>query len=88
MKIYAAAVEALRKKERGDENQFIAKIGGKLVWVPVILFYKISFPATHLMPCYAPHNRLTLPITLTSIVFTSVIWFFSFFFLSQKIAKH
>ncbi len=80
MKIYAAAVEALRKKERGDENQFIAKIGGKLVWVPVILFYKISFPATHLMPCYAPHNRLTLPITLTSIVFTSVIWFFSSFF--------
>jgi hypothetical protein len=53
VKKYVAAVEALRKKERCDETQFITKIGGKLVWVPVILFYKISFPATHLMPCYA-----------------------------------
>jgi hypothetical protein len=52
VKIYVPAVEALMKKERGDETQFIAKIGGKLVWVPIILFYKISFPATHLMPCY------------------------------------
>jgi hypothetical protein len=30
VKIYvAAAVEALREKERGDETQFITKIGGK-----------------------------------------------------------
>jgi hypothetical protein len=29
VKIYVAAVEALRKKERGDETQFISKIGGK-----------------------------------------------------------
>jgi hypothetical protein len=30
VKIYvAAAVEALRKKERGDETQFTTKIGGK-----------------------------------------------------------
>ncbi len=29
MKIYVAAVKALRKKERGDETQFIIKIGGK-----------------------------------------------------------
>jgi len=29
VKIYVAAVEALRKKERGDETQFITKIGGK-----------------------------------------------------------
>jgi len=27
--IYIAAVEALRKKERGDETQFTTKIGGK-----------------------------------------------------------
>jgi hypothetical protein len=86
VKIYVAAVEALRKKERGDETQFIAKIGGKLVWVPVILFYEISFPATHLMPCYAetgcsrPPNRLTLRIILMSIVFTNVRWFFFLFF--------
>ncbi len=43
MKIYVATVEALRKKEREDETQFITKIGGKLVWVPVISFCKISF---------------------------------------------
>ncbi len=29
MKIYVAAVEALRRKERGDETQFPTKIGGK-----------------------------------------------------------
>jgi hypothetical protein len=27
--IYVVAVEALRKKERGDETQFTTKIGGK-----------------------------------------------------------
>ncbi len=29
MKIYVAAVKALRKKERGDETQFTTKIGGE-----------------------------------------------------------
>ncbi len=29
VKIYVASVEALREKERGDETQFITKIGGK-----------------------------------------------------------
>jgi hypothetical protein len=29
VKIHVAAVEALRKKERGDETQFTTKIGGK-----------------------------------------------------------
>ncbi len=29
MKIYAAAVEALKKNERQDETQFTTKIGGK-----------------------------------------------------------
>jgi hypothetical protein len=29
VKIYDAAVEALRKKERQDETPFITKIGGK-----------------------------------------------------------
>jgi hypothetical protein len=29
VKIYVVAVEALRKKERGDETQFTTKIGGK-----------------------------------------------------------
>jgi hypothetical protein len=29
VKTYVAAVEALRKKERGDETQFTTKIGGK-----------------------------------------------------------
>jgi NADH:ubiquinone oxidoreductase subunit 6 (subunit J) len=70
VKIFVAAVEALRKKERGDETQFTTKIGGKTLWVPVILFPKISFPVTHMMSYYAetahsrPPNRLTLRITL------------------------
>jgi hypothetical protein len=29
VKIYVAAVKALREKERGDETQFTTKIGGR-----------------------------------------------------------
>jgi hypothetical protein len=29
MKVFVAAVEALRKKERGDETQFTTRISGK-----------------------------------------------------------
>ncbi len=31
VKIYVAAVEALRKKERQDETQFTTKIGGEKI---------------------------------------------------------
>ncbi len=34
MKIYVAAVKALRGKERGDETQFTTKIGGKTSLAP------------------------------------------------------
>jgi hypothetical protein len=72
VKIYVAAVEALRKKERGDETQFTYHQNWwkKLVEVPLVLFRKISFPVKHLMPYYAktgrshPPNHLTLQITL------------------------
>jgi hypothetical protein len=57
VKIYVAAVEALRKKESGDETQFTTKIGGKTSWVSVISFLKISFMVTHLMPYYAETDR-------------------------------
>ncbi len=35
------------------------KLVEKLVWVPVILFSKVSFPVTHLTPYYAEtgHSR-------------------------------
>jgi hypothetical protein len=35
VKIYVAAVEALRKKERQDETQFTTKIGGKTSLGPI-----------------------------------------------------
>jgi hypothetical protein len=57
LKIYVAALEALRKRETGDETQFPTKIGGKLVCVSSIWFCKISFPVTHLMPYYAETGR-------------------------------
>jgi hypothetical protein len=69
VKIYAVAVEALRKKERQDETQFTTKIGGKTSCV------KFSFPINRLMPYYAktgrsqPPNRETLRITLLTHVF-------------------
>jgi hypothetical protein len=53
MKIYAAELEALRRKERGDETQFTTKIGVKTSLSPNYSFCKISFPVTVLMPYYA-----------------------------------
>ncbi len=55
VKIYVAAVEALRKEERGDE----LSSPPKLVWVPVISFCEISFSVKHMMPYYVEtgHSR-------------------------------
>jgi hypothetical protein len=64
VKIYVAAVEALKKKERQDEAK-LPKLVEKLVWDPVILFCKISFSVTHLMPCYAETGRSRPPNRLT-----------------------
>jgi hypothetical protein len=42
VKIYVTLLEALRKKERKDENWVTTKIGGKMkVWVPLIWIKKI-----------------------------------------------
>ncbi len=59
VKIYVAAVEALTKKERGDETQFTTKIGGKISLGPnyFVLYCKISFPDRHLMPYYVETGR-------------------------------
>jgi hypothetical protein len=43
VKIYAAAVEALRKKERQDETQFTTKIGA---FMANVLFCRFSFNLT------------------------------------------
>jgi len=71
VKTYVAPVEALWKRERAMKLSLPPKLVEKLVWVPVILFCKISFPVTHLMPYYAKTgrshpllNRLTVRITL------------------------
>jgi hypothetical protein len=40
-------------RKDGMKPSLPTKIGGKLVWVPVISFCKVSFPVTHLMPYYA-----------------------------------
>jgi hypothetical protein len=52
VKIYVAAEEALRKKERGDETQFTTKIGGKTSLDTSYFIRKISFPVTRVMPYY------------------------------------
>jgi len=57
VKIYVAAVEALRIKERQDETQFITKIGEKTSLSPKLF----RFPLTSLMPYYAETSR-SLPI--------------------------
>ncbi len=58
MKIYVAAVEALRKNERQDETQFTTKIAGKTSLGPCYFdFVKVSFPVTRLVPYYAETDR-------------------------------
>jgi hypothetical protein len=59
LKVYVAAVEALRKKERQDETR-------ELVWVTVISFCKIFIPSYVFdgLLCwnwpFSPPNRMTL----------------------------
>ncbi len=45
MKIYVAAVEALRKKERQDETQFTTKIDGFLSFIPhfMLMYFFAGF---------------------------------------------
>jgi hypothetical protein len=45
VKIYVAAVEALRKKERLLRFSLPPKLVEKLVWVPIISFCKIFSPS-------------------------------------------
>ncbi len=53
MKIYVAAVEALRKKERQDETQFTTKIGGKNSFRSQLFrFVKFSFLVKRLIMHY------------------------------------
>ncbi len=65
MKIYVAPVEALGKKERGDETQFTTKIGGKNSLGPSY-FVLYNFTASYTfdaLSCgnwrFPPPNRLT-----------------------------
>jgi hypothetical protein len=70
MTIYVAALEALRKKKRQDETQFITKIGGKTSFSLSYLFCKIFIPSYMFdaLLCrnwqFSPPNRETLQITL------------------------
>ncbi len=72
MKIYVAAVEALKKKEKDKMKLSLPpKLLEKLVWVPNISrFVKFSFSVTRLMPYYAklifhaPMMWETLGVTL------------------------
>ncbi len=51
VKIYVAAVEALRKKRKEEMKlSLLPNLVEKLVWVLVISFCKISFRVKHLMP--------------------------------------
>ncbi len=56
VKIYVAAVETLRKKERQDETQFTTKIGGKTSLGPSY-FLKIFIPSYAFHACYAETDR-------------------------------
>jgi hypothetical protein len=57
VKIYVAALKALRKNERHDETQ-PTKIGGETCLDPSLFrFVKFSFPVNRLMPYYVETGR-------------------------------
>jgi hypothetical protein len=56
VKIYVAAVEALRNKERQDQTQFITKIGRKTSLGPTC-FAKFWFPVACSMHYYVETGR-------------------------------
>ncbi len=71
VKIYVAALEALRKKERQDETQFTTKIDGFLSFIPrwMLMYFFAGF--FRISPCVWPNSGffwccvfLTLQITL------------------------
>ncbi len=71
VKIYVAALKALRTKERGDETQFTTKIGGKTSFESQLFrFVKIVIPSYTFdaLLCwnwqFSPPNRVTLALTL------------------------
>ncbi len=49
VKIYVAAVEALRKKERQDETQFTTKFDGFLSFIPrgMLMYFSARFFDSH-----------------------------------------
>ncbi len=62
VKIYVAAMEAPRKKERQDETQFITKISGETsLGLSYFVFVKLSFPVMRLMPYYMPKLAILNP---------------------------
>jgi hypothetical protein len=70
VKIYVAAVEALRKKERQMKLSLPPKLLEKLVWVSVISLCKIFIPSSvfDALLCrnlpFSPPDRVTSRITL------------------------
>ncbi len=67
LKIYVAAMEALRKQERQMKLSWPPKLVEKLVWVPEILLCKNFHSQLHvwcpIMRPFSPANRVTLHIT-------------------------
>ncbi len=85
MKISAAEMEGLRKKERGDETQFIINSQFAIICLNYVLFYdssegNCSFDA---LLCqnwsFSPPNDPTLRITLLSTEICWICWSELFF---------
>jgi hypothetical protein len=88
VKIYVAALKALRKKRKRGSS-LPPKLVEKLVWVPAISFCKISFPVTHLTGrsrpliawLYGWLYYIELVIKLSNLCYSWLTWFPTWFFL-------
>jgi hypothetical protein len=73
VKIYVAAVEALRRKERQDETQFTTKIYGFLRFIPRlnanVLFCSFFF----FSPCVRPNSGFWCCVLLTLRITNSIV---------------
>jgi hypothetical protein len=73
VKIYVAVVEALRKKERQDETQFITKIDGFLSVIPRWMLMQFFAGFLKISPCVWPNSGLVLVLCFSYFTDNSIV---------------
>jgi hypothetical protein len=90
VKIYVTDVQALRKKERQDETQFITKIDGFLCFIPRWMLTYLFAGFLKISPCVWPNSGLVLVLcfrTLRATLLSQRTYKFALEVIQKKIAQ-